>query len=229
MNSNYYTSLYYKEVLGEYPSDEKFMHTDKLFEYLMDAGISHEDIVKNILTLSQKECLTVSDLPDALWDGSLLKRGTYYFHNALRVKQAMPTWNPETNKMTSQKSSVEMKIRFTMDDLIEYFYRNTQANRDLSDRKKDAGAFRYLLAKYGNVDFADSMDMVMSLIDHAKGNEHNELLNILKLQNYESEVYDIIKPMCKEAKGNGRMEIKWRTGLLSVADPGTDTLRATSL
>lgn len=226
-DSNYYTNLYYREVLGEYSSDENVMHTDKLFEYLIEAGVSHEDIMKNIYAFPQKDYLTVSDLPDTLWDGSLIRRGTYCFHNALRIKQEMPTWNPETNKMTSQRFRVEMKIRFTMDDLIDYFYKTTHANRDLSDRKKDAGSFNYLLGKYSNIGFAANIDMVLSLIDHAGNSEHNEMLNILKLQDYESEVCDIIKPMCEEAKGNGRMEITWRTGLLSAAVCAANTSRET--
>ena len=105
--------------------------------------------------------------------------------------------------------SIENEIQI---DLMNYYYKTLRLDNSFSDNKKDTGAFKYLLSKYSKFDFIESLDFILSLIDYVKNNvNYGELFEILKLQDYESEVYEMLKPVCEEAKANGRSKIIWRT------------------
>ena len=82
--------FYYDFNVGESTENIKFLDkTNKLFNYLLEAGISENEIIDLIIReFDNKDYLTHEDLPDKLWDNSLLKRDTFYYHKDLEILSA---------------------------------------------------------------------------------------------------------------------------------------------
>lgn len=209
-----YAEFYYSQVVGCYPFDteENKMKTQKVIDYLFDAGIEESKILRFIEESPAKDYLTPDDLPEWLWEGSLLKKNTFYYHNILHIQPKMPTFNPFKKTEDVEKFYLEMKIMFTMDDLINYFYKTLNINKDLLDKKRDEGSFNYLLNKYSKLDFIEPIDFVLALIDHCKQDSamFSRIMSVLDISNAEAEVYDILKRKTAEAELQKANRILWR-------------------
>lgn len=209
-----YAEFYYNQVIGYYPfdTDDNRRQTEKTIQYLFDAGVSEEDVLRFIEESPPKDCLTPDDLPDWLWEGSLLERDTFYYHHTLHIKPKAPIFDQNTQKEKTDKFYLEMKIKYTMDDLIDYFYEVLKIDKDLCDYKKDGGSFNYLLNKYKKITFCEPIDFVLALIDSHKpeNNQHFSVQNVLDIQEKEAEVYDMMKRKTLEASLHKANRIIWR-------------------
>lgn len=209
-----YAEFYYSQVLGQYPfdSDENKIKTQKVVDYLIEANVSESDIIRVIEESPPKDFLSPEDLPEWLWEGSLLKRNTFYYHNRLHIKTKAPRFNPFTLKEEVDKFYMEMKIKYTLGDLINYFYESLRLNTELADKNKDEGSFRYLLNKYSKLNFIESIDFVLALIDEEKlhSKEFGAASSILDLSARHNEVYEKLKRQTEEAKLHRANRIMWR-------------------
>lgn len=209
-----YAEFYYSQVVGLYPfdTDDCRIQTDKVMQHLVDAGISESDIIRFIEESPPKDCLTPDDLPDWLWEESLLKKNTFYYHNTLHIRPPAPTFNPHSQSEKVEKFYLEMKIRYTMDDLIRYFYRTLRINSELADRKKDEGSFNYLLNKYDKLEFCEAIDFVLALIDYNRPTNISAfpVQSILDITQSQQDVYDLFKRKTAEASLQKANRIIWR-------------------
>ncbi len=209
-----YTEFYYSEVIGNYPFDTDYFKnkTNRIFDYLLDAKIESSDIIRFIQESKVKDFLGPEDLPDWLWDGSLIKRDTFYYHNTLHIKPEAPIFNPYSKEEKVETFYLEMEIKYTIDDLIKYFYKTLNINTDLSDNNKDKGSFNYLFNKYKKIDFVEPLDFVLALIDNAKTikDDSGFIKNILDISNGDSEVYEMLKRKSAEATLVEANKILWR-------------------
>ncbi|MED1125377.1 hypothetical protein [Bacillus atrophaeus] len=209
-----YAEFYYSQVVGLYPfdTDDCREQTDKVMKHLIDAGVSESDILRFIEESPPKDCLTPDDLPEWLWEGSLLKRNTFYYHNTLHIRPKAPTFNPLSKVEEVNQFYLEMKINYKMDDLINYFYETLRISKDLADKRKDEGSFNYLLNKYGRLDFCEAIDFVLALIDHNKptNNQFPAVQNILDITQAQAEVYDLLKRRAADASLDKANTIHWR-------------------
>jgi hypothetical protein len=209
-----YAEFYYSQVVGLYPfdTDDCRIQTDKVMQHLVDAGVSESDILRFIEESPPKDCLTPDDLPEWLWEGSLLKKNTFYYHNTLHLRPAAPTFNPHSKEVKASPFYLEMKIKYSMDDLIRYFYNTLRISTDLADKKKDEGSFNYLFNKYSKLDFCEPIDFVLALIDHNKptNNPLSPVQNILDIAQSQAEVYDALKRKSAEASLHKANQILWR-------------------
>ena len=211
-----YAEFYYSQVVGYYPfdSDENLIQTEKTFAYLKEAGISDADLLRIIEESPAKDCLTPDDLPDWLWEGSLLKRDAFYFHHTLHIKPKAPVFSPVKAGEQTEAAPffLELKIQYTMDDLLEYFYRTTGMNRDLTDKKRDAGSMNYLLNKYRRISMCEALDFVLTLIDlhRSQGELFGAVQNVLSLSEKETEAYEMLHGMISNATLYEADRIHWR-------------------
>lgn len=209
-----YAEFYYSQVVGLYPfdTDDYRIQTEKTIQHLVDAGISESDILRFIEESPPKDCLTPEDLPDWLWEGSLLKKNTFYYHNTLHIRPEAPKFNPFSKEEKVTDFYLEMKIQYTIDDLIDYFYKTLRISKELADKKKDEGSFQYLLNKYSKLDFCESIDFVLALIDHNKptNNQFMAVQSILDISQAQTEVYDLLKRGSAEASLHKANRILWR-------------------
>ena len=195
---------YYELVTGTTPNEEEIKNLDGCVLYLKDNNFSDKEIF-NILNDSKNIKIKASDIPSEYWDGSLLKPNTFYYHDKLRIMSKAPKWDPETLTEITYPYFLEMKIMFTMDDLIEYYYQKTLIPVELRNRKNDEASFKYLLDKY-KVMKVEPIDFILFLIDSVK--EDDSIYKVFDLQKYEPDVFKMFERLTNDK--TVKKEIVWR-------------------
>lgn len=190
-------NYYYENKLGSLYEDG-FETTANTFEYLMDAGFSKKELYSIIDKLEPKETLHQKDLPEWLWDNSLLKKDTFYYSSLIQIVSPF-----------HKKFSIEMKIKFTMDDVINYYYDRT--HQILRDKARDIGTINFLLNKYSNLKFMEPIDFILSLIGYAANSTDCSLLNLLQIDNmYGAEAYVFFEAKALQAESEHVNKIIYR-------------------
>lgn len=195
--------MYYELNHGIYPfeTEEAKIKTQKVIDYLIDAKISEKDIFRVIEEAPKADYLRHEDLPEWLWENSLLNKNTFYYHNVLQIRSKPPRMNMESLEVESVPFYLEMQIKFSVNDLLLYFYKKANTEYSFMDSKKDIGAIAHLLNQYSKIDFIDGVDFILTLIDYATEAEDCSTSSIFQLDSkYRSEVFELLKKRTAEAK-----------------------------
>lgn len=194
---------YESNVLGH--STDKIYITQYTIDYLYDNDMNDYDIIK-ILSTFKKESIKYCDLPNSLWNDSLLKRDTYYFNSKLQILSKPPTLLIDANITPKDiKFFKEMKISFTKDDLLRFFYSKSNS-LIVKDYNRDIGAIDYLLNRYNN-QLMESVDICLYLID-----EYSHCVSsLLNLTNYEVDILDKVNTIYYDnyRSGTNRIIYRW--------------------
>ncbi len=205
-----YVSLFYSHMIGACSTEEETI-TRKTIDYLIDSNIEPENIMRVLEELSLVcDKIGVEDLPDWLWENSLVKRNTFYYHNTLHLKSKAPIFDIKKNKIIKSKFYLEMIIKYTVEDLINYYYEKLEKNDQFKDEKKDKGAFEYLLNKYRSLENVEAIDFVLLLIDCISSEDKYYKKDILNLKDNEEEAYELMRQKCSQAELNNLNIIVWR-------------------
>ncbi len=202
-------SFYYGEIYNGDYNEDNVIRTDKTISYLLDCDFSNLEITKELAFYNVPE-ITINNLRDILWKNSLIKRGAFYLHNQLRIIAPNPVFDLATNTLKVTPFYCEMKIRYTINDVVNYFYSKLyQFNLKLVDRKADYQAVKYLMTKYNQIDYVEPLDIILCSIDsYTKNNPQ-----CYKLIEISSDNYNVIKniqaDMLELEKQNMRQSI-WR-------------------
>lgn len=175
---------YETNILGH--STDKTYITQYTIDYLYDNLFSDSNIIEILSTL-KKESIKYSDLPNSLWKDSLLKRDTYYFHSKLQILSKPPKLSIDSIITPKEiKFFKEMKISFTKDDLLNFFYSKSNS-LIIKDYSRDIGAIEYLLKRYSN-QLMEPVDICLYLIE-----DYVQCVSsLLSLTNYEVELLEKI-------------------------------------
>jgi hypothetical protein len=209
LNIEEIVEIYYRVFSGIMPEEEIVETTKKTIAYLWDNGYDEKEIMQILIRCCVKGGINPNNLPDILWENSLLEKNAFYYHNILHITSKPPIWDPVTLTEKTEPYFMEMKIKFTMEDLLSYYYNKLLVPIELRDRKKDIGAFEHLLKKYKSMK-VKPIDFVLTLIDTASLDEEIKVFNVLDLSKVEREVYDFYEntiPMAIYSKAN---VIVWR-------------------
>ena len=198
-----YVELYYEFTHGVYPfdTDEPRIQTQKTIDYLLDCNLSDKEIFAVLEQAPRKDALTYADLPDTLWENSLLEKDKFYYHNSLQLRSKMPKFNLETcQEEPGEPYYLEMKIKYTLHDLLNYFYMKADIEPGFKDEKKDLGAMAHLLNQYQRIDFIEGVDFMLALIDYAVQDKDCSTSTIFHLDSdYRAEVFDLLKQKTAQA------------------------------
>lgn len=221
---------YYSTFVGIEPTKEEFEKTLAVANYLKDnnknaQGIflifyaieqqrkQNKEIVLNnevIVEHSTKNYISFDELPNKLWNDSLLEKNKFYYSEILHLKSKPPTWNPITFEETCEEFYLEMIINFTIDDLKDYYYDKCRIPLNLQDDKKVKGALMFLINKYDKFK-ASGIDYVISLIDAASNDINKEMiLEVFEIEEYAKEVIQKFDKMIEQAEYEGANKIIWR-------------------
>ena len=210
-----YAEYYYARTFGciPYVLGEQPEQTEKTIKYLADNGLSTAEICEVLDEIGDRTCppsnITPADLPQSLWDGSLIERNEFYYHRLLQITTPSPIFDPANCTIKSEPYYLEMRIRFTYKHLLEYFIRRSRIDVALVDEMRDVGSLKYLINKYSKIAAVRPLDFVLMLID--KATEDGFPLNcIFDIQRNEAEVLEGAKRMTAEASIHGGGRIIWR-------------------
>ena len=208
-NSNL-IQYYYKEIYKkEDYSKSDTIRTDKTIGYLKDCGFSVTEIIQEIGRWS-KACITIDDLSGTLWNNSLIKRGAFYLHRELRIVSKAPEYDYENDTLKTYQFFCEMKIRYTVDDVLNYFYsRIPSLNCQFVDKKTDRKTVAFLMNKYSNIDYIEPLDIILCSIDYCTKNNPDSY----KLIDITCDNLNIIKQLQSdmvELESKDLRKITWR-------------------
>ena len=204
---NKYADFYFNFMIGEYPEEiDDYRKTANLFQYLIDAGISDGEVYMITEIVKPKKCLTIEDIPDKLWENSLLERDKFYFHKQLQITPPPPGWDIEHDYIFYR----EMKIRYTLDDVLDYFIIMTGVRAEWVARDKEKGSIKYLLKEYKKFNFMEPIDFLLHLIDYCVscGREIN---SIYDLRDEEVELAKALEVDILNAAALGKNKVIWRS------------------
>jgi hypothetical protein len=210
-----YVEMYYSQVHGCYPfdTDNNKIKSKKIIDYLHDAGISENDIMEFVEHAPASDYLTPGMLPESLWKGSLLEKGKFYYHRTLHIVSKPPVWDHIAKKEIVYPFFMEMRIRYSMDDLLDYYYGLFKVEQLMKDKKRDGAAFKYLLERYKKISFIEPIDYVLMMTDFVSESSKTGQCTIrspLDLNSYESDIYTLLDNMTKDASFQGVNKIVWR-------------------
>lgn len=209
MSSIDFVDFYYSNVCGYTPDEDEQCVTANTITYLKDNGYADKEIARILLECGGAPALFPSGLPASLWEPYLTKPGQFYYHHTLQMTSKPPHYDVKLKKEIMEPYYMEMKIRFGMDDLIAYFYRELAIDLELMDKRRDSVRFASLLKKYERLSFVDSLDFVLSLIDFAKF-AHQRVMSVFDIERNEADVFEELKRKAAEASFHGKNRIVWR-------------------
>jgi len=214
MNPEYeYLMWYFEHILGYCPDESAWLPTRASIAYLIDNKLPAEDIVAE-LARHNTETIHPNNLSDILWKGSLLQKGHFYFHKELQIQSPAPVLKKD-GSISYADDYLEMKIRYSEQDVLDYFYcRLSKQDRLLCEPKTDTKTVQYIIKRFSNVEYVEPVDLLLCLIDDYTNNEENKnnegLVSVLSsLQNvlswYQNDV--------RNAAAASQNRIRWRYGI----------------
>lgn len=116
---------------------------------------------------------------------NLIEQDVFYYHSELRNMSQPPTIkkDPETGKLVrySEPFYLEMKVRYTMQELLNYWYSQMGITPTEHMLRQDEGKFKYILGNY-------TLDEVLFTIDASnvlrKERQLKPLRNAFELDKY---------------------------------------------
>ena len=176
----------YEICFGEEPSDKVYALLEIQYNRLIDNGFTDKEAQKIMLDNN----LNTDDL---LFDDSIITTSddSIYFHNELQIHSKPGSYNPETGKVEKQPYYLEMKRRYTMNDLLEYYYTKLMVPIQFRNEKRDIGAFKHIINDYKFNDI-NTVDFILFIIDYVVSKEI-KLNNPLDLKNWAQQTYEYLE------------------------------------
>lgn len=208
------TAYYYKEIVGVYdfPTLREEAITRHTLAHLYDSGFSEPEIFSIINEIGGKKgYIEPSDLPDSIWKESLTQKGHYYCHHALQIVPPDPIVLKD-GTFKEYPFYQEMRSRFTMQDLLKYFYLR---NYCITDEARDKAQFKHLLKKYEAVDGIESLDIVLFMIDET-AYQHISVVEPFGIAtgSVQQEIISRLQKILAERHAKGYDKNIWRTYLI---------------
>lgn len=157
-----------------------------------------EELIRERYKAGERQALLSAILPKSAEkrqldeNENLIEDGTVYQHSELYVRTA-PSFFVSGNSMYSSSPGTQTaKERYTLGELLDYYYRRLPVAQLTSRRNRDLGGMRYLLDGY-------RVDEVLHAIDRAGGEE--KPLSVLKLEDYLPEAREIVRDRAARKHG----------------------------
>lgn len=205
MDFNELNNFYYNFVVGEFPEDkESLIKTSMIFGFLSESGCTRKQLLTSIINdFPNREVLYPDNIPDNLWEGSLLIRHKFYFHKELQILSPPPTWD------MSFPFYIEMKIQYSIENLLDYFTKTFKVNVEWMNKDKELGSIKYLLKDYSKYGFIEPVDFLLHLIDYVSS-LGCKATSVYDLRNYETECVEYLELDIQNAKAAKKNKVIWR-------------------
>ena len=208
-------TLFYRDTVGVYPfsTDREEAITRCTIAHTVESGMSRAEIEDLFPLFKKKAYIEPADLPDYLWEDSLIERNEFYTHKEIQILSPPPKIRTD-GTFQYFPFYQEMKIRYTIKDLSDYFYFNAASQWAIIDERRDEGQLRHLLNKYRGLQSIQPLDIVLSMIDEVKF--RNSLVSQpfdISSADIEETVLQKLQESFNERKSKGYDRIIWRTYL----------------
>lgn len=206
-------NMYYMTKWNCYPfeTDDNYKKTESFIEFLKDNKYTDSEILEIINNSKKDDYMNIDSLDESIWDDNLTNKGEFYYHRELRIKPEGPYWEPGMKKedKKKQKHYLEMRIKYTIRDLINYYYFTFNVNTMFRDYNRDKGALEYLIKRYSVLDNIPAIDFILHLIDFTQS-KGDVVTNPLDISKNEIENYELMRRKMDEAEFCKVNKIIWR-------------------
>lgn len=182
---------YIERFYDEEPSDEEKRRILGEIRWVLASGWTAEDIINEFKLFMGSFPDVRPEIPELFEhlrrrNNNLIHPDGFYFHNQLRIMPGPPKRSLDINSglitKTESEHFLEMRASYTVDDLTDYYIRQSRLPVAPNDRKRMVGAFNYLLKTY-------NVEMVLFMIDAGVNAVYSEdlgkdSLSPLKLADY---------------------------------------------
>jgi len=208
-----YLIWYFQNVLGYCPEEKDWIPTRATIAYLLDNDFSGEEITDE-LRKHNTPFIHPDDLTPGLWNGSLLKKGHFYFHRELQIVSPAPMLKKD-GTISYTEDFLEMKIRYTEQDILNYFLsRAGKQQQQICDTKKELKTIAYLIKRFTAVEHVEPVDLILCLIDDFLNNAENTINDgIIDVLKSLSNVVSWYQTDYKNAAAAGKNKVRWRYGV----------------
>lgn len=193
---------YVSYYLGCEVADDTYKMMCAVCAHMLEGGITEQEVTSFLESKESAEDVRFDTIPQSMWEDSFIDKDAFYVHPELRLMAPAPRFNSSTGAVERTPFFLEMKIRYTVKDLIAYYKKTVQPIESLYDEKRTIGSFEFLFNKYRSIDVGTTIDFLLKLIDVAR----NKHIEAIQLSNYEQEAYELHRV----GTMNGKGEIVWR-------------------
>ena len=183
----------YELCCGVEPEEKDLQLLEIRYQRLLDNGYNDKE-AKNIL-MSTSFNIDNYIHSDSLVDPSI---GPVFRHHELQIHSKPGGFDPATCTVIKRPYYLEMKSRYTMNNLMDYYYTKLIVPMLFRDEKRDIGAMNHLLNSFKSP-LIDSVDFILFVIDYVSSNEY-KINNPLELKNWFQQTYEYLEQFVLSVK-----------------------------
>ena len=181
----------YELCYGVEPEDKDLLLLEIKYQRLLDNGYTDKEA--NKILIDTKLNIDNYEHLDSIIDSDIIFR-----HHELQIHSKPGGFDPATCTVIKRPYYLEMKVRYTMDNLLNYYYTKLIVPPLFRDKKRDIGAFNHLINSFKSP-VINSVDFILFVIDYAASNEY-KTNNPLDLKNWFQSTYEYLEQFVLSTK-----------------------------
>lgn len=157
--------------------------------------IKYQRLIDNNFSESEAIELLMNNI-EMMTDDSIINTedDTIYYHSRLQIQSKPGGFDPTTGEVINNPYYLEMRDRYTMYELLEYFYDKLNIPVEFRDEKRDSGAMNHLIASYKSFTIITPVDFILYMIDYCVSTK-TRIGNPLELKNIAQQTYELLENM----------------------------------
>ena len=181
----------YELCYGVEPEDKDLLLLEIKYQRLLDNGYTDKEANKILID-------TKLNIDNYEHSDSIIKTDTLYRHYELQIHSKPGGFDPATCTVIKRPYYLEMKVRYTMDNLLNYYYTKLIVPPLFRDEKRDIGAMNHLIGNFKSP-MINSVDFILFVIDYVASNQY-KVNNPLELKNWFQQTYEYLEQFVLSTK-----------------------------
>lgn len=174
----------YELCYGVEPEEKDLLLLEIKHQRLIDNGYTDKEANKILID-------TKLNIDNYEHSDSIIETDTLYRHHELQIHSKPGGFDPATCTVIQRPYYLEMKVRYTMDNLLDYYYTKLVVPSMFRDEKRDIGAMKHLISNFKSP-MINSVDFILFVIDYVASNQY-KINNPLDLKNWFQNTYEYLE------------------------------------
>ena len=183
----------YEICYGVEPEDKDLALLEIKYQRLLDNGYTSKEA--NKILIDTKLNIENYEHADSIIESDI---DPIYRHHELQIHSKPGGFDPATCTIIKSPYYLEMKCRYTMDNLLDYYYSKLIVPPLFRDTKRDIGAMNHLINSFKSP-MINSVDFILFVIDYVASNEY-KTTNPLELKNWFQSTYEYLEQFVLSTK-----------------------------
>ena len=181
----------YELCYGVEPEDKDLQLLEIKYQRLLDNGYTDKEAIK--ILLDSKLNIENYEHKDSIINSNMVFR-----HHELQIHSKPGGFDPATCTVIKRPYYLEMRQRYTMNELLNYYYNKQVVPMMFRDEKRDIGAFNHLINSFKSP-IINSVDFILFVIDYVTSNGY-KTNNPLELKNWFQSTYEYLEQFVLSVK-----------------------------